>query len=167
MNYYLIVVTAIFGITLTIASCKKSEEMNVEVVEDIQANDSEESGLASAMKEASRVMKSLKRAVKHNDWVQIDMWTQEIRGGIGHRCIELYKAENKWFASEFIILHEKFVNAIDKLMLCSKEHDTTNVNLEFNRLKKTCDECHAIFQDEKDELERGGLTTISPDQSVR
>lgn len=148
MNYPLITAITILGVSLSIASCKKSEEINVE---NLQTETPEESGLAKAMKESSRVMKRLERAVKHNDWVEIEMWSQEIKEGIGGRCVELYKAETKWFASEFIILHEKFARALDTLILCGKEHDSTHLNLEFKRLIESCDECHEVFHKEENE----------------
>ncbi|GJQ58017.1 MAG: hypothetical protein D8M57_01340 [Candidatus Scalindua sp. AMX11] len=151
MNYPLITVITILGVSLSIASCKKSEEEDGARVENIQTEVPVESDLAKAMKESSRVMKRLERAVKHNDWVEIEMWSQEIKEGIGGKCVELYKAENKWFASKFVILHEKFASALDTLILCSQEQNSAHLNREFNRLTESCDECHEIFHEEDED----------------
>ncbi len=148
MNYPLVMVIIILGFTLSIASCKKSEEVNITVGERSQTETTEEYGLEEEMKKASRVMKRLERAVKQNDWVEIEMWTLEIKEGIGRRCVELYKTEHKWISSKFVILHDKFVTALDALILCSQNHDTTSLDLEFKRLIKSCDDCHEIFQEE-------------------
>ena len=145
MNYPLIVVAIILGALISISSCKKAEEVKVETVKEVQESPQEQESLAKAMKKASRVMRRLSKAVEDNDWVDIDIWTQELKEGIGYYCVELYMIENNDISSEFISLSNKFVSSLNKLILSSKTHDTNNSGVEFNRLIKSCDGCHAIF----------------------
>ncbi len=148
MKYSLIILTLILGTLITIASCKKSEEVKVERVEEVeelQANVSEQSALAGAMKKAGIMMRRLARAVENNNWVEMDMWTQELKEGIGFSCVKLYMIENPHISEEFTVLSNKFNSAINKLILCSKEQDTINANLEFDNLIKSCDACHESF----------------------
>ena len=142
MRYSLIILTLILGTLMTIASCKKPEEVKVE---EVQANVSEQSALAGAMKKAGIMMRRLARAVENNNWVEMDMWTQELKEGIGFSCVKLYMIENHDVSDEFTALSNKFNSAINKLILCSKEQDTDNANLEFDNLIKSCDACHESF----------------------
>ncbi|KAA3604411.1 MAG: hypothetical protein D8M57_13685 [Candidatus Scalindua sp. AMX11] len=133
-------------ICLSLVSCKRAEEVKVKRVEErVTDNSEQDDGLAQAMKKASRVMRRLARAVEQHDWVEMDIWTQELKEGIGYYCVELYMIENDGISSEFIVLSNKFIGAINKLMLCSKKHDTTQLDLEFDSLVKSCDQCHEIF----------------------
>ncbi len=151
MKYSLIIFAVIIGISIATASCKKPEEVKVE---EVQANVPEQSALAGAMKKAGIMMRRLARAVENNDWVDIDMWTEELKEGIGFNCVELYMIENNDVSNEFMVLSSKFDSAIDKLILCSEEQDTDNANLEFNNLVKSCDACHESFnKDAKTKLD--------------
>jgi hypothetical protein len=145
MKYSLIISAVIIGMSIVTASCKKSEEVKVERVEEAKVNVSRQGGLAGAMKKASIMMRRLARAVENNDWVQMDTWTEELKEGIGFNCVELYMIENNDVSYEFTVLSNKFNSAINKLILCSKEQDTDNANLEFNNLVKSCDACHESF----------------------
>lgn len=145
MKYSLIILAIILGIFITIASCKKPEEANVETVEEVQTYVPKQEGLAGAMKRAAIMMRRLANAVEVKDWVKMDMWAHELKEGIGFNCVELYMVENNDIPSEFTILSDQFNNAINKLILCSKEHDTDNTNLEFNNLIKSCNACHESF----------------------
>ena len=148
MKYSLIILTLIMGTLITIASCKKSEEVRVERVEEVeelQANVPEQSALAGAMKKATITMRRLSRAVGNNNWVEIDMWTHELKEGIGFSCITLYMIENPQVSEEFSVLGNKFNSAINKLIMCSKRQDTINANLEFDNLIESCDACHKSF----------------------
>ncbi len=145
MKYSLIISAVILGISIATASCKKSEEVKIERVEDVQENVPRQEGLAGAMKRASIMMGRLARAVENNDWVKMDMWTLELKEGIGFSCVELYMFENNDIPNEFTVLSNKFNSAINKLILCSKEQDTDNANLEFNNLVKSCKACHESF----------------------
>ena len=148
MKYSLIILTLIMGTLITIASCKKSEEVRVERVEEVeelQANVPEQSALAGAMKKAAITMRRLSRAVGNNNWVEIDMWTHELKEGIGLSCVTLYMIENPHVTEEFSVLSNKFNSAINKLIMCSKRQDTINANLEFDNLIESCDACHKSF----------------------
>ena len=148
MKYSLIILTLIMGTLITIASCKKSEEVRVERVEEVeelQANVPEQSALAGAMKKATITMRRLSRAVGNNNWVEIDMWTHELKEGIGFSCVTLYMIENPHVSEEFFVLGNKFNSAINKLIMCSKRQDRINANLEFDNLIESCDACHESF----------------------
>ncbi|MFQ5962914.1 MAG: cytochrome c [Candidatus Scalinduaceae bacterium] len=157
MKYSLIISAIILGISIVIASCKKAEEVEVEwleVVEEEQSYVPRQEGLAGAMKKASIMMRRLARAVENDDWTKMDMWTHELKEGIGFHCVELYMVENNDIPNDFTMLSDKFNSAINKLILCSKEHDTDNAYLEFDNLVKSCDACHESFnKDMKGQLE--------------
>ncbi len=148
MKYSLIILTLILGTLVTIASCKKPEEVRVESVEEVeelQANVPEQSALAGAMKKASIMMRRLARAVENNNWVEMDMWTHELKEGIGFSCVTLYMVDTPHVSEEFSVLSNKFNSAINKLIMCSKRQDTINANLEFDNLIGSCDACHESF----------------------
>ncbi|MDV5120618.1 MAG: hypothetical protein R2549_00935 [Candidatus Scalindua sp.] len=148
MKYSLIILALILGTLTTIASCNKSEEVRierVEEVEELQANVPEQSALAGAMKKAGITMRRLSRAVGNNNWVEIDMWTHELKEGIGFSCVTLYMIENPHVTEEFSVLSNKFNSAINKLIMCSKRQDRINANLEFDNLVESCDACHKSF----------------------
>ncbi|KHE93045.1 MAG: hypothetical protein K8F52_19120 [Candidatus Scalindua rubra] len=163
MRNLLITVITILGVSLSITSCKKSEEVNVEKVENIQNEYLTDFRLVREMKKAATAMKRLGRGVKDNDWMEIDIWTHEIKEGIGDKCVELYRAENKEVPSEFIAARDKFVRAVDNLILCSKNHDDSNSKRDYDMLKESCDDCHVIFKKELEgELKVNNLTNTSP-----
>ena len=148
MKHTLIILALIMGTLTTIASCNKSEEVRVERVEEVeelQADVPEESALAGAMKKAGITMRRLSRAVGNNNWVEIDMWTHELKEGIGFSCVKLYMIENPHVTEEFSVLSNKFNSAINKLIMCSKRQDRINANLEFDNLIESCDACHESF----------------------
>ena len=153
MKYSLIILALILGTLTTIASCNKSEEVKIEEVEELQADvpssdparAGEESALAGAMKRAGTMMRRLSRAVENNNWVEIDMWTHELKEGIGFSCVKLYMIENPHVTEEFSVLSNKFSSAINKLIMCSKRQDRINANLEFDNLIESCDACHESF----------------------
>jgi hypothetical protein len=90
-------------------------------------------------------MRRLSRAVGNNNWVEIDMWTHELKEGIGFNCVKLYMIENPHVTEEFSVLSNKFNSAINKLIMCSKRQDRINANLEFDNLVESCDACHKSF----------------------
>ena len=99
-------------------------------------------------------MRRLARAVENNDWVEMDRWAEELKENIGFNCVELYMIENNDVSNEFMVLSSNFNSALNKLILCSKEQDTDNANLEFNNLVKSCDACHESFnKDAKTKLD--------------
>lgn len=153
MKYSLIILALILGTLTIITSCNKSEEVKIEEVEELQADvpssdparAGEESALAGAMKRAGTMMRRLSRAVENNNWVEIDMWTHELKEGIGFSCVKLYMIENPHVTEEFSVLSNKFSSAINKLIMCSKRQDRINANLEFDNLVESCDACHESF----------------------
>jgi hypothetical protein len=140
MKYLLIIFALILG-SFVITSCKKPEPTRVEKAQaHVPAK-----GLVSAMKKASIKMRRLAKAVKNDDWDEMDIWTHELKEGIGFNCVELYMIENNDIPNEFTVLCNKFNTAINKLMLSGKKHDTNNASLEFNNLVNSCESCHEEF----------------------
>ena len=107
MKYPLIIFTVIIGISIVTASCKKSEEVNIERIEETQEFTSEKGSLAGAMKKASRTMRRLARAVDNNDWVEMAMWSDELKENIGFNCVELYMIENDHVSNEFFCIKQQ------------------------------------------------------------
>ncbi len=141
MKYLLIFIALIIGALTFIMSCNKPDELKVEETEYTLLQDD----LARSMKKASLVMRRLSKSVENNDWVEIDMWTQELKEGIGFTCVTQYMIENNDISIRFIMLSNQFNSAINKLMLASKKHYSERANLEFNNLVKSCDACHDSF----------------------
>ena len=140
----LIFICAIFsGLT----SCKKAEEVKVEKASTSHARDDT---LEKAMKSASRDLRRLSGAIEGRDWVEIEMWTKELKEGIGYSCVELYMAEHRGISSEFVIKGSQFYDAVRKLTISCKEHNVEVIDSEFNRLLKTCDDCHDIYKEKED-----------------
>jgi hypothetical protein len=153
-KYSLIIFAVIIGISLITTSCKKSEETKIKGTKEVQTDVSSKGGLARAMKKASIAMRRLARAVGNNNWVEIDMWTEELKEGIGFNCVELYMIENNDISYEFNELSSKFNSAVNKLILSSKEQDADNAKLEFDNLVKSCNACHESFnKDAKTKLD--------------
>ena len=150
MKSSVIISVFIIGTLSVIASCKKPDEVKVEET-DVNVNTNTnahtllQDDLARSMKKASLVMRRLSRAVKNNDWVETDMWTQELKEGIGFSCVTQYMIENNNISLRFIMLSNQFNGAINKLMLASKKHYPERANLEFKNLVYSCDACHDSF----------------------
>ena len=140
----LIIICATFpGLT----SCKKTEDVKVQKTPTSQARDDT---LEKAMKSASRDLRRLSGAIEGRDWVEIEMWTKELKEGIGYSCVELYMAEHRGISSEFVIKGSQFYDAVRKLTVSCKEHNVEVIDSEFNRLLKTCDDCHDIYKEKED-----------------
>ncbi len=107
--------------------------------------------LGQAMKSASRDLRRLSRSIENRDWVEIEMWTNELKEGIGYSCVELYMKEHRGVSSEFVIRGSRFYDAVRNLILLCKEHNAETIDVGFNRLLTTCDDCHEIYK-EKEEL---------------
>ncbi|MBC8548696.1 MAG: hypothetical protein H8D23_03500 [Candidatus Brocadiales bacterium] len=75
MKHSLIAVITILGVCLSITSCKKPEDVNVDVVKREQKEHLSDFRLVKEMKKATMAMKRLGRGVTDNDWVEIDIWT--------------------------------------------------------------------------------------------
>ena len=140
----LIIICAIFsGLT----SCKKTEDVKVQKTPTSHARDDT---LEKAMKSASRDLRRLSGAIEGRDWVEIEMWTKELKEGIGYSCVELYMAEHRGISSEFVIKGSQFYDAVRKLTVSCKEHNVEVIDSEFKRLLKTCDDCHDIYKEKED-----------------
>ena len=140
----LIIICAIFsGLT----SCKKTEDVKVQKTPTSHARDDT---LEKAMKSASRDLRRLSGAIEGRDWVEIEMWTKELKEGIGYSCVELFMAEHRGISSEFVIKGSQFYDAVRKLTVSCKEHNVEVIDSEFNRLLKTCDDCHDIYKEKED-----------------
>ncbi len=83
-----------------LTSCKKVEKVNVEKTSTSHERDET---LGQAMKRASRDLRRLSNSIEGRDWVEIEMWTKELKEGIGYSCVELYMAEHRGISSEFVI----------------------------------------------------------------
>ncbi len=140
----LIIISTIF---FNLTSCKKAEEVKVEKTSTSHARDET---LEKAMKSASRDLRRLSSAIEGRDWVEIEMWTKELKEGIGYSCVELYMAEHRGISSEFVIRGSQFYDAVRKLTASCKEHDVESIDPEFNRLLRTCDDCHDIYKEKED-----------------
>ena len=102
------------------------------------------------MKRASIDLRRLSNSVEGRDWVEIEMWTKELKEGIGYSCVELYMAEHRGISSEFVILGSRFYDAVRKLTVSCKEHDVEAIDSKFNLLLNTCDDCHDIYKEKED-----------------
>ncbi len=154
MKYSLIISAVIIWVSLVTTSCKKSEEVKIERIDEVEVLTPEQGSLAGSMKEASRVMRRLARTVENSDWAEMTMWAEELNENIGFNCVELYMIENSDVSNEFMVLSSKFNSSLNKLILRSKEQDTDKANLEFNNLVKSCDACHEGFnKDAETELD--------------
>ncbi len=144
----LLTILFIMCVTFTVLnSCKKAEEVKVEKTSTSHARDET---LGKAMKRASRDLRRLSNSIEGRDWVEIEMWTKELKEGIGYSCVELYMAEHRGISSEFVILGSRFYDAVRKLTASCKEHDVTAIDPGFNRLLSTCDDCHDIYKEKED-----------------
>ncbi len=145
----LILLIIIYVTIVGLISCKKVEEVKVENTHtDIEHE--KDKTLEDAMKRASRDLRRLSGSVEDRDWVEIEMWTKELKEGIGYSCVELYMAEHRGISSEFVVLGSRFYDSIRTLILSCKEHNVETIDSEFSGVLKTCDDCHDIYKDIED-----------------
>jgi hypothetical protein len=130
-----------------LVSCRKPEGVAVEVTNTSVEKDNT---LGQAMKNASRDLRRLSRSIENRDWVEIEMWTKELKEGIGYSCVELYMKEHRGVSSEFVIMGSRFFDAVRNLISLCKEHDTETIDVGFSRLLTTCDDCHEIYKEEEE-----------------
>jgi hypothetical protein len=145
---FLIMCVIIVGMFMTFVSCKKPQEVEVE---EIDAYMSEEENLGQAMKKTSRDTRRLARALESRDWIEIEMWAGELKQGIGVSCVNLYIKNHPGVSGEFIILGDRFYNAVNRLILSCKDRDSRVADAEFNRMIKSCDDCHAGYKKKKED----------------
>ena len=145
MKYSLVIFATFIGISIVTASCKKSEEVKIERIKNVDTLTSDHDSLAGAMKKASRAMRRLARTIENRDWVEMAKWAEEIKENIGFNCVELYMIENNDVSNEFMELSSNFNSALNKLISCSKNQDADKASLEFGNLVRSCDACHESF----------------------
>ncbi len=148
MKQFLVISVIVFGVFMVFASCKKSEEIEVE---EIRAYMSEEKSLEQAMKKTSRDTRRLSNALEKKDWIEMEMWAEELKQGIGVSCVNLYIKNHPGVSGEFIILGDRFYNAVNRLILSCKDHDATVADAQFNKMIKSCDDCHEGYKKKKSE----------------
>ncbi len=132
-------------IAVSLISCKKAVEVAVEDGE-IQAYLSEEETLKRAMKKTSSDARRLAKALKSRDWIEIEMWANELKQGIGVSCVNLYIKNHPGVSGEFLILSDRFYNASNRLILSCKKHDTEIADAQFGKMIKSCKMCHEGYK---------------------
>ncbi len=126
-------------------SCKKAEEATVED-DGIQAYMSEEETLKRAMKMTSRDTRRLAKALESRDWIEIEMWANELKQGIGVSCVNLYIKNHPGVTAEFIILGDRFYNAANRLILSCKKRDAEIADAQFRKMTISCETCHEGYK---------------------
>ena len=134
------------SVTLTgLMSCKKAVEVAGDD-EEIQAYMSEEETLKLAMKRTSRDTRRLAKALESRDWIEIEMWANELKQGIGVSCVNLYIKNHPGVSGEFLILGDRFYNASNRLILSCKKRDTEIADAQFGKMIKSCETCHEGYK---------------------
>ena len=122
-------------------SCNKTEEVPIQE-EEIKAYMSEKETLEQAMKKTSRDVRRLAKAIESRDWIEIEMWANELKQGIGVSCVNLYIKNHPGVTAEFIILGDRFYNSTNRLILSCKKRDAEIADAQFEKMLKSCDMCH-------------------------
>jgi hypothetical protein len=134
------------SIVLTgLISCKKAVEVAVDD-EEIQAYMSDEETLKLAMKKTSRDTRRLANALESRDWIEIEMWANELKQGIGVSCVNLYIKNHPGVSGEFLILSDRFYNASNRLILSCKKRDAEIADAQFGKMIESCDTCHEGYK---------------------
>ncbi len=134
------------SIVLTgLISCKKAVEVAVDD-EEIQAYMSDEETLKLAMKKTSRDTRRLANALESRDWIEIEMWANELKQGIGVSCVNLYIKNHPGVSGEFLILSDRFYNASNRLILSCKKRDTEIADAQFGKMIESCETCHEGYK---------------------
>ncbi len=141
MKQLLIMCVIVSGMFMVFSSCKK--------VGEIHAYMSEEESLGRAMKRTSRDTRRLARALEAGDWIEIEMWAGNLKQGIGVSCVNLYIKNHPGVSGEFIILGDRFYNAVNRLILSCKDQDTEVADAEFKKMVISCDDCHEGYKEKK------------------
>ncbi len=131
------------------SSCKRAEEGKEGVGSREFVKNPGENGLERAMKKTSRDIRRLAKALEDKDWLEIEMWAEELKQGIGVSCVNLYIQNHSGASGEFIILGDRFYNATNKLTLSCQSHDIVTARTEFHRMTKSCDDCHEGYKGNK------------------
>ena len=142
----LLIIFLFLSVALTgLISCKKAEEAAVED-DVIQAYMSEEKTLKLAMKRTSRDTRRLARALESRDWIEIEIWANELKQGIGVSCVNLYIKNHPGVSGEFLILGDRFYNATNRLILSCKKRDAEIAHAQFGKMIKSCEACHEGYK---------------------
>ncbi len=141
MILFLFISVALTGIT----SCKKAVEVTVDD-EEIRAYMSDEETLKLAMKRTSRDTRRLAKSLESRDWIEIEMWANELKQGIGVSCVNLYIKNHPGVSGEFLILSDRFYNASNRLILSCKKRDTEIADAQFGKMIKSCEACHEGYK---------------------
>ncbi len=131
-------------------SCNKTEKAPIQE-EEIKAYLSEKETLGLAMKKTSRDSRRLARAIESRDWIEIEMWANELKQGIGVSCVNLYIKNHPGVTAEFIILGNRFYNATNRLILSCKKRDAEIADAQFGKMLKSCDMCHEGYKGDNKE----------------
>ncbi|MDR4504683.1 MAG: hypothetical protein MRK01_07825 [Candidatus Scalindua sp.] len=136
----------------SLSACNKSEEIkDAEKSPSFAAeSDPGENSLKNAMKKTSRDVRRLSKALEKKDWVEIEMWAEELKRGIGASCVNLYIKNHSGASGEFIILGDRFYNAANKLTISCQNHDIQAAHTEFNMMLKSCDDCHEGYKESRE-----------------
>lgn len=114
--------------------------------EEIQAYMSEVETLKLAMKRTSRDTRRLANALGSRDWIEIEMWANELKQGIGVSCVNLYIKNHPGVSGEFLILGDRFYNASNRLILSCKKRDAEIADAQFGKMIKACEMCHEGYK---------------------
>jgi hypothetical protein len=144
LTFFLIISVTVVGLF----SCNKTEKVPIQE-EEIKAYLSEEETLEQAMKKTSRDVRRLARVIESRDWIEIEMWANELKQGIGVSCVNLYIKSHPGVTAEFIILGDRFYNATNRLILSCKKRDAEIADAQFEKMLISCDMCHEGYK-EKD-----------------
>ncbi len=125
----------------------QTEEMPIQE-EEIKAYLSEKETLEQAMKKTSSDTRRLARAIESRDWIEIEMWANELKQGIGVSCVNLYIKNHPGVPTEFIVLGDRFYNATNRLILSCKKRDAEIADAQFGKMLKACDMCHEGYTEE-------------------
>ena len=142
----LLILFLFMSIVLTgLISCKRAVEVAVDD-EEIQAYMSDEETLKLAMKKTSRDTRRLANALESRDWIEIEMWANELKQGIGVSCVNLYIKNHPGVSGEFLILSDRFYNASNRLILSCKKRDTEIADAQFGKMIESCETCHEGYK---------------------
>ena len=142
----LLILFLFMSIVLTgLISCKRAVEVAVDD-EEIQAYMSDEETLKLAMKKTSRDTRRLANALESRDWIEIEMWANELKQGIGVSCVNLYIKNHPGVSGEFLILSDRFYNASNRLILSCKKRDTEIADAQFVKMIESCETCHEGYK---------------------
>ncbi len=142
----LLILFLFMSIVLTgLISCKRAVEVAVDD-EEIQAYMSDEETLKLAMKKTSRNTRRLANALESRDWIEIEMWANELKQGIGVSCVNLYIKNHPGVSGEFLILSDRFYNASNRLILSCKKRDTEIADAQFGKMIESCETCHEGYK---------------------